>query len=240
MEETIFLKQGLSWKFGSNAIIYLFSPICSGSFASKVLLLSVFFWWLSTCQIQPSSTFSCGSLFCLSRNSLKLLGTFISLSQLGVRQLQWIVGLWVTLDLILDVVQEVMGRNLFWSWLNISWGPCYYVTLIKRWDPCGSVPEQLWPNERCPATNSYFKIILYLCFSKRRKRGELEEGEGGEGGEAGKGEEEVTELEALFVSQIASGGLAVWKPPLTSPPNSSPLQNVPFFLECYSLFQVLS
>ena len=61
----------------------------------------------------------------------------------------------------------------------------------------------LWSNEHSPATNSYFKIILYLCFSKRRKRGELEEGEGGGGGEAGEGEEEVTELEALFVSLLA-------------------------------------
>ena len=44
----------------------------------------------------------------------------------------------------------------------------------------------LWSNEHSPATNSYFKIILFLCFSKRRKRqrgqGGVEEGEGGGGG----------------------------------------------------------
>ena len=56
-----------------------------------------------------------------------------------------------------------------------------------------------------------FKFFIYISQKEEKGGGEGDEGGRGEGGggEAGEEEEEVTELEPLFVSQVASGCLAV-------------------------------
>lgn len=141
------------------------------------------------------------------------------------------VGPWASLDLAWDVVQEVMGRKLFWSWFHISWYP-YYLTLIKKLRPLWFSPRAvLWSNEHSPATNSSFQKIQFFVFLK-------EEGGGAGRRDGGAG----TRWTCCFTSPFALKlGLLVdvCNPSVTPPhPDSSKMSLSP--LSVNLLFQILS